>query len=230
MREPPTPTGRQRGPLPRPVASIVGILWIDLGGVVLRDPRPIAVRALRQVARRNRRGLAREYYRLSRRIDTGSMGLRSMFDRLQRSFCLTIGYREFRTLVCERSLFAYPEVLRALRRLRRARSVRIVFTSNVSREVWQGARRQFSLSRYADAATLSYRVRSLKPSAKFFRDAMRRSRGDRRSIVFLDDSHVNIAAARRMGVRSCRVPSPAWTVHFLGGLLTASSRNPALPR
>lgn len=190
------------------------VLWIDLGGVVLRDPRPIVARQLRTNGVPLPR-LRAVYYRLSRRLDTGQIDLRTMHARLRRALPLAVGYREFRDLVCDRSLFVHPSVLRALERLRHARRVRVVFASNVSRAVWRGIDRKFALRRYADASVLSFRVGALKPSPTFFRAALRESRRAPSEVEYLDDARENVIAARRMGIRSYRVTRPQETVRRL---------------
>lgn len=193
------------------------VLWIDLGGVVLRDPRPLVARRLRTEDVSLHR-LRIVYYRLSRRLDTGAIDLRTMYARLRRTLRLPVGYREFRGLVCDRSLLAYPSVLRALRRLRRTGRVRVVFVSNVSRPVWRGIDRKFALRRYADASVFSFRVGSLKPSSRFFRAALHMSRTVPGEVRYLDDARENVGAARRMGIPSYRVSRPEQTVRYLRAL------------
>ena len=190
------------------------VLWIDVGGVVLRDPRPlVAERLCTEGVTRER--LRTVYYRLSRRLDTDGITLRTMHGRLRKALPLSVDYQEFRALVCDQSLLAYPSVLRALRRLRKAGGVHVVFTSNVSRPVWRGIERKFALRRYADASVLSFRLGTLKPSPRFFRAALRMSRTVPREVCYLDDAQENVDAARRMGIPSWRVSRPEQTVRYV---------------
>lgn len=193
----------------------IDALWIDLGGVVVRDPRPIVVRRLGAGGRIDRNRLRTAYYRLSRALDVDRIDLGTMYERLRRAFGLSQSYREFRDLVCDTSLATIPPVLGALRRLRASEEVRIVLTSNVSREVWNGLERRFRLRGTAHEVVLSFRVRTLKPSARFFREALRRSATGRGRVLFLDDSTLNVRAARRFGVRAHRVTGAGDTVRRL---------------
>ena len=202
-----------RGP-PRLPSDRTRVLWIDLGGVVLKDPRPIVARRLVTKGVTLAR-LRTEYYRLSRRLDTDAIDLRTLHARLRKVLDLPVGYPEFRALVCDRSLAVHAPVLRALRLLRRSGRVRVVFASNVSRPVWQAIERKFALGQYADASVLSFRARLLKPDPKFFREALRVSHATPGEVRYLDDARENVEAARRMGVRSFRVATPSETVRRL---------------
>ena len=182
--------------------------------MVLRDPRPLVARSLLAegvaVAR-----VRTVYYRLSRLLDTGKIDLRTMHARLRRTIGLSVGFRDFRGLVCDRSLFVDASVLRALGQLRRSGRVRVVFASNVSRPVWRGIQEKFALRRYADALVFSFRVGALKPSSTFFRAALRISRTVPGEVCYLDDARENVDAARRMGIPSYWVSRPEQTVRHL---------------
>lgn len=211
------------GPSRRSGVTSVRFLWIDLGGVIVGDPRPTVVRRLKRRASRRPDRLEAAYYDLSRRLDTDAIPLRDAFDRLHRDFGLSIPYRSFRRLVCNESLSVHREVVRVLRQIHRSTGVWILFTSNVSRPVWRGLLRRFSLREIRDDAVLSFRVRALKPSRRFFRAAMRRTPGNLQHVLFLDDAPENIEAARRLGIRSHRVRSAEDTVRVLRRAFLAPS-------
>ena len=173
------------------------------------------VQRLRARARAHRGRLPATYYRLSRELDVGAISVRTLYDRLRRAFGISQNYREFRELVCDTSLATIPSVLGALKKLRASNDVRIVFTSNVSRQVWHGLEGRFRLRETAHEVVLSFRVRTLKPNARFFREALRRSATGRDRVLFLDDSSLNVRAARRFGVRAHRVTGPKDTVRWL---------------
>ncbi len=191
------------------------VLWIDLGGVLFQDPRPMVVRRLCAQDRLDPRRLGPAYYRLSRALDLGAIDLRAMHERLRRDFGVSIGYRGFHRLVSRTSLVPVRPVLSALRRLRASAPVRILITSNVSREVWLGLNRSFAIGDAAHGAVLSFQVRALKPSASFFRVALRRGGVPADRVLFLDDSLTNVRAARRVGVRAHRVTGGRDAVRWL---------------
>ncbi len=193
----------------------VRAVWVDLGGVVVRDPRPIVVAELARLGTRDRAALKRAYYGGSLRLDAGRTDLRPFYDRLRSAGLTSIGYPTFRSLVSDRSLTAIVPVLRELRRVRRRGTVRIVLASNVSRAVWTGVLRKFSLAEFARDAVLSFRLGVLKPRRAFFLRALQKARVRPGEVVYLDDSPSNVAAARRMGVRAYRVRSPTETVRIL---------------
>ncbi len=190
-------------------------LWIDLGGVVVRDPRPIVVEALARRGGAPRPALRRAYYRLSRLLDRGRIDLSTMYRRLERSFPFRMDFREFRDWVERRSLNAVPRVIPALRALHRRGRVRIVFASNVSLSVWNGVRRRFRLRGLAKDVVLSYRVGVLKPEPAFFREAIRRTRPKETPVLYLDDAAVNVRSARRLGIDARRVTRPDQIVTLL---------------
>ena len=209
-------SGRPRPSEPTPAR--IEALWIDLGGVVFRDPRPVVVRELCDHDRLDPGRLGPAYYRLSRALDRGAIDLRTTYERLRRAFSLWMSYREFRELVSDTSLAAITTVLPALRRLRASGKVRIVITSNVSRPVWGGLERRFRVSGAAHALALSFRLGTLKPRSGFFREALRLSGTGRNRVLFLDDSLRNVLAARRFGVRARRVTGARDTLHWLRSL------------
>lgn len=191
------------------------VLWIDLGGVVIRDPRPIVVRRLCAGRRTDRRRVRTEYYRLSRELDTDAIDLRTMYERLRHVCDVSLSYPAFRELVGDRSLAAIPTVLAALRKLRASEGVRIVITSNVSRPVWRGLERRYRMHEAAHETALSFRLGALKPDPRFFREALRRTGIRRDRVLFLDDSLPNILAARRLGVHAHRIRGARDTLRWL---------------
>ena len=204
---------------PRRPANRVATLLIDLGGVVVHDPRPFVVDRLVGGRSAEKPRMQEEYYRLSRALDRGSLDLRAVHRHLRRRFPWVADYSTFRRLVCDRSLRPIPPVLRALRRLKRDGRVRVVLASNVSRPVWRGLEKKWRLSAASDAAVLSFRLGSLKPSATFLRAMLVAARAPRGSVLFLDDTPANVEAARKAGVPTYRVANARETMRVLRGLI-----------
>ena len=200
------------------------VLLLDLGDVVIRDPRP---RIVREIVRREHLDphcVHRAYYRTAYRLALGSIGLREAYRSLRRSLRWSISYPEFQDLVSARALVVVPGVLPALRRLRQRRAVRVVFASNTERVTWEGLRRKFRLDEYADAAALSYRFRTMKPGRRFYRAALKVAGVLPHETLFLDNLSVNVRGARAVGIPSRTVRSPRDTLGVLREL--ARTRRP----
>ena len=203
------PPIRSPGPLPPRT------LWIDIGGVVIGDPRPIVVEALARRGGASRTSLRRAYYRWSRALDRDRIPLAEMHRRLRRAFSIRIGWAGFRELVERKSLRPVPRVLPALRALRRTGRVRIVFASNISRAGWRGSNERFGLGDLADDAVLSFRLGTLKPSRAFFREALRRTGAKGAPVLYLDDTIANVRSARSLGIDARQVRRPEETLRLL---------------
>ena len=201
----------------------VRAVLIDLGGVVVRDPRPFVVGELTRLGSPDPVALKRLYYRESLRLDAGRIGLRQFHSRVRRAGLTAIDYPRFRSIVSDRSLTAFAPVLRELHRAKRQGTVRIVLASNVSRAVWNGLLRKFPLVPFADDAVLSFRVGVLKPRRAFFLEALRKANARPGEVAFLDDSPSNVAAARRLGILAYRVRSAQETVRILRRLRRGGS-------
>ena len=200
-----------QGPAPK-------VLLIDIGDVVIHDPRPKVVRAILRRDRLNPRKLREAYYRVVRRLDTGSIGLGDAYSALRRTFRWSISFHEFRQLVGWDSLEAIPQVLPALRALHRKGTVRVLYASDIERVTWELLCRKFHLNDCADGAVLSFRVRSMKPGRRFFRAALRMARATPSEVVFLDDRAENVRGARALGIRARRVRSSQDTLEVLRAL------------
>jgi HAD superfamily hydrolase (TIGR01509 family) len=197
---------------------------IDIGDVVVWDPRPTIVRQLLQRASVDPLRFRRSYYGVARRMAAGTIGLREAYVTLRRQFRWSVSYAEFREVVGPRSLDAIPGALRALGTLHRRGTVRIVYASNIEPVTWEGLCRKFRLDGYADGAALSFRLRSLKPSARFFRGALRVARASPSEILYLDDLPENIRAAQALGIPSRRVRSAHDTLEVLRKLSSRPAR------
>jgi HAD superfamily hydrolase (TIGR01509 family) len=196
------------------------VLLLDIGNVVVWDPRPPVVRAICREEHVAPAEFREAYYRLCSRAGAGKLALRETYAILRRKFHLSLGFAAFRELVTSRSLVAVPGVLPRLRAVRRQGSVRVVFASNIERYVWRGLCRKFDLRSAADEHALSFRLGVLKPRPEFFRRALRLARAAPPETLYLDDLPENIAAARRIGIPSRRVRSPSEVVRILRQLGT----------
>ena len=208
------------------------VLVIDIGGVIARDPRPKVVRTISRAEGLDPARFARSYYRVCRHHATAPLGVRKMYEALRRAHHLSMRYRAFHHLVADETLVVYPQVLRALRELKREGGVKVVLASNIERHVWSGLDRKFGLRRVADRAVLSFRAGVLKPNPSFYRKLLRREQVDPSDALYLDDLRANVLAARRLGMRAKVVHSPAETARVVRGLRRAHQRavRPPSPR
>jgi len=206
---------------PRPPTTV---LLIDLGNVVVWDPRPSIVREILRRERLDAAHVREAYYRVALHMASGSFGLPEGYRTLRRRFHWSISYPALREIVGSRALRVVPGVLPALRELRRKRTVRVVYASNVERVTWRGLCRKYHLDEYADGAALSFRLRALKPSRRFFREALRIARAPPSEVLYLDDLPENVRAARALGIRARRVRSREDTLAVLWTLNKRRSR------
>ena len=95
------------------------------------------------------------------------------------------------------------EVLAALRR----RGHRLVALTNWSAETFPVARERFAFLQWFEDIVVSGEVGLAKPDARIFRLAIERNRLDPSRTLFVDDSQVNVQAARETGLHA---------VHFRG--------------
>lgn len=218
-----TPAG-SRAASRRSQRDLPAVLLVDLGGVVVRDPRPLVVAELLARRPRRRDRTRAVYYRLSRDLDAGRIALRTMHRLLVRSLDVTIPFVDFRELVGRRSLSTIPSVVRRLRALKSHGTVRVAFASNVSRPVWSALVRRFHVNRLADEEYLSFRLGVLKPSPRFFRLALRGLGLPGERVLFLDDSRANVRAARREGLRAVHVPTARAVIRALDGVRRETRR------
>ena len=196
---------------------------VDLGGVVVRDPRPFVVAQLARRYHADPVALRTVYDRLSRSIDRGSISLREFHRRLVLAGRVPVPWSDFRRWFTYDSLVLFDSVPPALRALVSDHRVRVVFASNTSRGVWEGLVRKFALDRWADDAVLSFKVGALKPSRRFFRAAVRAGGASPGRTWLLDDSPANVQAARAMGIRAVRVRRPRDAVATLARIRRRTS-------
>jgi putative hydrolase of the HAD superfamily len=138
-----------------------------------------------------------------------------MYTSLRQDFGLSLSYREFRDLVSDRTLVAFPDVLQELHRVKQSRRLRVVLASNIEQHVWSGLNRKFDVKSAAHRAVLSYRLGILKPRKAFFEEALRREHARPEEVLYLDDSPENVRMARTLGIRSRLVRSRGETVRIL---------------
>jgi 2-haloacid dehalogenase len=99
-----------------------------------------------------------------------------------------------------------PETVALLAALRE-RGYRLVALTNWSAETFPVARARFEFLQWFEDIVVSGEVQMAKPDPRIFRLALERNRLDPARTLFVDDSPVNVAAARGVGLHA---------VHFRG--------------
>jgi glucose-1-phosphatase len=209
---------------PRPAeAGLPDVLYLDLGGVLVRNPRLVMVDLLELAEGRALPGLSDGYLRLSERLDRNEIELTEMHRNLSARYRLTIEYAAFSRMVRDESLELYPRATELVRRIRATRRIRTAVLSNTSAAVWEALVRKFSIDRLFDARVLSYEVGALKPEPAIYAEALARAQVRPEASRFLDDLAENVAAARQAGIRAVHVPKPEDTERELTQLLAQLS-------
>jgi len=192
-----------------PVRRRSSAVFVDIGGVLIRDPQPIVCDKIRRIVGPLPHGFPKLYAQLSRRLDLGSIHLHSAYESICAALGTTIGYRRFEVIVTSASLTAYPGVLKALDRLSKKGIPRVYLASNTSREVWRGLNAKYHLGDRYKRQILSYRVACLKPQVRFFRLMLEKAKCSPQNALFLDNSRRNVVGARKLGIRSILVQRPS---------------------
>ena len=81
--------------------------------------------------------------------------------------------------------------------------------SNTNRTHFDFLARSFTFLRHFEGLILSYEVGALKPDARIFREALRKSGAPVTDLLFVDDQEINVKAARILGVDGFTFLSPA---------------------
>ncbi len=186
----------------------------DLGGVVMGSPMPAIAAYERE------RGLA--LGSLNRLI--GAKGAEGAWGRLERGLltlerfypeferdcaeggCPGVSARELMTRMAESS-GARPQMLEALRRIRRAGLLTAALTNNWKRGE-DGDTGHGELRALFDAFVESARVGLQKPDPRIYQLACRELGVAPAEAVFLDDVGRNLKAARALGMATIRVAEP----------------------
>jgi 2-haloacid dehalogenase len=96
---------------------------------------------------------------------------------------------------------AIPESVELLRELKR-RGRRLVALTNWSAETFPVARERFEFLQWFEDIVVSGEVRLAKPDPRVFQLAVERNRLDPARTLFVDDSQVNVEAARSIGLHA----------------------------
>lgn len=203
----------------------VKAVFFDVGNVLLRWRHSEALRRLARASGRPPALLA-AFFLLEDavdRLERGRLSPRGLHRLLRARLRYEGSWERFARLWCA-PLRPAAGAAALLRDAARRRPVYLL--SNTSALHFACMRRRFPFLRRARGAVLSYRLGLRKPEPDFFREALRRARARAEEAVLVDDRPENVAAARRLGLRTVRHRSVAGTRRALErmGALAAPAR------
>lgn len=111
---------------------------------------------------------------------------------------LASAYRENFHLAMDREVAGVGAVLRELA----ASGIRLLCITNISEELFRNAYKRFDILSIFEGIVVSGAEGVIKPDPAIFRILSARYQADLRECVFIDDTLVNVAAARRLGLHA----------------------------
>lgn len=183
-------------------------LLLDIGMVLVRlDFKPLAekMRALARIepaqlqALLTGNGLVQEF-------ECGRLSETEFYEEVCRRIGMIIPWSEF--LEAWNSVFTdqlvSDHILATL-----AGKTHLWAISNTNRTHFDFLVRSFTFLRYFEGLILSYEVGALKPDARIFQEALRKSGAPASDLLFVDDQEINVKAARALGIDGFTLLSPA---------------------
>lgn len=132
-----------------------------------------------------------------------------------------ITFEEFKTAFCS-IFFPNKGIRKILREVNR--NHKILFISNLSKLHWEMALSEHELIKeYFPEPwqqVLSFKVRSQKPEAKIFLDALANAEVTPNQVLFLDDKEINVEGFRQIGGNSRRYCCVEHSIEYLKDILT----------
>lgn len=197
-------TEKSQGQLIPPKAIL-----IDVGGVVVANQWEVVARRLSprlglpvtQILDRLRRN--------SKQLDLGQIDLKQLYASVTKGGVGSIPFRWFHKLVLDSSLMPYRRNLRLLQKIKSELGIRMVAITNVGPEIAAVLEHKLHLSELFEVTVRSFEVGAAKPDRRIFLEAVRRSGFACPEVLYVDDSARNVLAARKLGIRSIQLASPA---------------------
>jgi len=190
---------------------------LDLFGVVIAFDNDVMYRRLAQHCAEPDSALARlDGFMARREIITDGWTLPKVHRQLVEEFGFDRGYPDFEILWLEPYSWPMPGMADCLRYL--SERYRLVLLSNIDRYYWKVVQRRHPELEHFDAILLSCDLRMAKPDPDVFRHAAEIAGADPTRCYFVDDTEINVAAARDLGFQTHKfrdsaqlVAALAWT-------------------
>lgn len=143
----------------------------------------------------------------ARALENGQLEEWQFLQRFPGELGLTDGPREFLERFWRWRLTLYPEILPLLRSLKPR--AKLALLSNTNSLHWHMVTQQAPLPDLLDAVFLSFELGLSKPDAGIFQEVTAKLDLPPGKVFFLDDSALNVEAARAVGLRSAQVSGVA---------------------
>jgi len=187
---------------------------LDLFGVVIAFDNDVMYRRLAQHCADSDNALMRlEGFMARREIITDGWNLPRVHRQLVEEFGFDRDYPDFETLWLKPYSWPMPGMADCLRYL--SERYRLVLLSNIDRHYWKVVHGRHPELECFDAILLSCDLRMAKPDPDIFRHAAEIAGSDPTRCYFVDDTEINIAAARDLGFQTHKFRNSAQLVATL---------------
>jgi len=187
---------------------------LDLFGVVIAFDNNVMYRRLAQHCADPDSALVRlDGFMARREIITGGWTLPRVYRQLVEELGFDRDYPDFETLWLEPYSWPMPGMASCVRYL--SERYRLVLLSNIDRDYWKVVQGRHPELECFDAILLSCDLGMAKPDPDIFRHAADVARSDRARCYFVDDTEINVAAARDLGFQTHRFRNSAQLVTAL---------------
>jgi putative hydrolase of the HAD superfamily len=192
---------------PFPYDHGVDAVIFDLFGVLIRPPTPRGRARLRGLAGLAEPSFATLYWRHRPGYDTGELDSAGYWRLIGAEAGRSYRPEQVSALVrADAAMWARPSRLMVGTLLAlRAAGVRTAILSNVPGDIWHRLTGQHAWLAAADATTLSFEAGAAKPEPAIYRRCLEQLGVAPQQALFVDDRADNIAAARRLGLRTRRL-------------------------
>ena len=171
---------------------------LDLFGVVIAFDNEVIYRRLAEHCADTDNALARlDGFMARREIITDRWTLPRVHRQLVEEFGFDRNYTDFETLWLKPYSWPMPGMVDCLRYL--SERYRLILLSNIDRYYWRVVQDRHPELEYFDAILLSCDLRMAKPDPDIFRRAAEIAGTDPPQCYFVDDTAINVAAARDLG-------------------------------
>ena len=176
---------------------------LDLFGVVIAFDNDLVYRRLAQHCADSDDALVRlDGFMARREIITDGWTLPRVHQQLVEEFGFDRDYPDFETLWLKPYSWPMPGMADCLRYL--SERYRLVLLSNIDRYYWKVVQGRHPELECFDAILLSCDLRMAKPDPDIFRHAAEIAGVDPTQCYFVDDTEINVAAARDLGFHTHR--------------------------
>ncbi|HEX4965971.1 MAG TPA: HAD-IA family hydrolase [Thermoanaerobaculia bacterium] len=94
----------------------------------------------------------------------------------------------------------FPEMIEMYKEVKKRNGLRVVVVSNEGRELTEDRIRRFALKEFVDVFVVSSYVHFRKPDEDIFRIALDVAQADPEEVVYVDDRHMFVEVAGRLGM------------------------------